>query len=494
MTRRTAEIWRSLLRTVAVPAVTVFLTGQFTSAQVPCFVDRIEPTQGVIFGSFGREVAIHSHTAIVGAPGVGITVGSAHIFTFGGATWTELQMLEPSDPEPDFGFGRSVAIRSDVAIVGAKRSAYVFRLIGASWIEQQKLIAWDDPDETGLGNGGVALLDDRIVVGDWGNNENGNLAGAAYVFRHDGREWVPEQKLYPSDAQPNHQFGHGVAIQGDMIAIGAPWDGDQNTLGCEDIHPATCLAGAVYIFRFDSETEQWIETQKITPEPSDDPFIPLQFLKLGFDIAISGDAMIVGTDNATVSPSPCGHSKCGIAFAYTFDPETGLWGNKQMILPEQPGIRRFGRAVDIDGDSAIIGAFNSGVAGFGPGSPYEGAALLYERQPDGLWEPSAMFLPEPPWPHSFGWAVAISGNHTLVGAPLENGQQGAAYFHKIDALGDLDCDGVVDVFDLIELINQWGPCPDPEFLYTDWMSCPADLNGDSVVDGADLLILLANWG
>jgi len=45
-------------------------------------------------------------------------------------------------------------------------------------------------------------------------------------------------------------------------------------------------------------------------------------------------------------------------------------------------------------------------------------------------------------------------------------------------------DGVVDVFDLLDLLANWGPCP----------GCPADLTGDNVVDVFDLLDLLAAWG
>lgn len=52
---------------------------------------------------------------------------------------------------------------------------------------------------------------------------------------------------------------------------------------------------------------------------------------------------------------------------------------------------------------------------------------------------------------------------------------------------DLNCDGVVDVSDLLILLANWGPCPRSG-------ECPADLNGDGAVDVSDLLILLANWG
>ena len=51
---------------------------------------------------------------------------------------------------------------------------------------------------------------------------------------------------------------------------------------------------------------------------------------------------------------------------------------------------------------------------------------------------------------------------------------------------DLDCDGVVDVDDLLELLSQYGECPDP----TD---CRGDLDQDGDVDVDDLLTLLAAY-
>jgi hypothetical protein len=49
---------------------------------------------------------------------------------------------------------------------------------------------------------------------------------------------------------------------------------------------------------------------------------------------------------------------------------------------------------------------------------------------------------------------------------------------------DLDGDQTVDVFDLLQLLDAWGDCPD----------CGEDLDGNGTVDVFDLLELLAAWG
>lgn len=54
-------------------------------------------------------------------------------------------------------------------------------------------------------------------------------------------------------------------------------------------------------------------------------------------------------------------------------------------------------------------------------------------------------------------------------------------------VGDIDGNGVVNVFDLLALLGAWGPCANVA-------DCPADLDGNGVVDVFDLLLLLGHWG
>lgn len=54
-------------------------------------------------------------------------------------------------------------------------------------------------------------------------------------------------------------------------------------------------------------------------------------------------------------------------------------------------------------------------------------------------------------------------------------------------VGDLDGNGVVNVFDLLMLLGNWGNCIEGE-------PCPADLDGNGSVNVFDLLMLLGNWG
>jgi len=65
--------------------------------------------------------------------------------------------------------------------------------------------------------------------------------------------------------------------------------------------------------------------------------------------------------------------------------------------------------------------------------------------------------------------------------------QGTPIVPQCPISADLNCDGVVNVSDLLILLGDWGACTEPD-------ACPADLNDDGVVNVSDLLILLSNWG
>jgi glucose/arabinose dehydrogenase len=53
--------------------------------------------------------------------------------------------------------------------------------------------------------------------------------------------------------------------------------------------------------------------------------------------------------------------------------------------------------------------------------------------------------------------------------------------------GDADCDGLVDVADLVLVVLNWGPCPSPPEI------CPGDLNDDGSVGVTDLVEVIINW-
>jgi hypothetical protein len=80
---------------------------------------------------------------------------------------------------------------------------------------------------------------------------------------------------------------------------------------------------------------------------------------------------------------------------------------------------------------------------------------------------------------------------TLVGIIGNDGEWDAASIAVVPAItcapADLNCDGVVNVSDLLLLFDAWGDCDDCD-------DCPADFNSDCTVNVSDLLFMFDNWG
>ncbi len=81
-----------------------------------------------------------------------------------------------------------------------------------------------------------------------------------------------------------------------------------------------------------------------------------------------------------------------------------------------------------------------------------------------------------------GWPDIVQARCSNAGA----GRGTTVWINRTFELcpADVNQDGQIDVFDLLDLLEDWGPCAD----------CPTDLNGSGAVGVFDLLELLENWG
>ncbi len=198
------------------------------------------------FGSsegFGDSVSISGDYAIVATRTL---LGLVYIFKREGESWTQQAELTSLGGSVEDWFGSSVSIDGDYAIVGAEQdgssgensgAAYIYKRSGTTWSEQAKLIASDGTDRALFGNS-VSIKGDYAVIGAKGDDENGTNSGAAYIFEREGAGWVQKTKLTAWDGGARDYFGLSVSIDGDYVMVGAPYDDDkgQNT-------------GSVYIFK-----------------------------------------------------------------------------------------------------------------------------------------------------------------------------------------------------------------------------------------------------
>jgi hypothetical protein len=184
----------------------------------------------------------------------------------------------------------------------------------------------------------LAMERDVLVVGapNLGGLSGGVVPGAAYVFARRGQHWIEQQKLVGSDALPGSQFGESVAIKDRSILVGAPYQGVIGE-GCSVSLPD----GNAYVFLPYRRT--WFESQTLNGDA--------QFCaRFGNDVAMGRGLVAVstpffeallGSDGATLA----------------FD-----WAGQELISGRQV-IRTFGGEavtdLDFSGRKLIAGILNS---------------------------------------------------------------------------------------------------------------------------------------
>ncbi|MGH9845881.1 MAG: putative Ig domain-containing protein [Blastocatellia bacterium] len=256
---------------------------------------KLTANDGLAHDNFGVAVALDGNTLVAGSYasiGSNVNQGSVYVFTRNGSTWTQRQKLIASDGMESDRFGISVALAGDTLAVGAKGatvgsnlfqgSVYVFTRSSSTWTFQQKLTANDGAEFDSFGT--VALDGDTLVVGAGGDDNGANVdQGSAYVFMRSGSTqpvWTQQQKLIAYDGADSDLFGSQVAVIGDTVVIGAPWDD-------LDVLDGSVNQGSVYVFgRYGGF---WTQQQKLTASDhaANDDFG-------GYGVALSSDTLVVG--------------------------------------------------------------------------------------------------------------------------------------------------------------------------------------------------------
>jgi hypothetical protein len=246
---------------------------------------KLKPADGAPYDRFGCAVALDGDTAVIGAFGDGdngTSSGSAYVFTRTGDLWTAQAKLLPSDGAGGDQFGGRVAVDGDTVVVSAGKdddngmnsgSAYVFTRTGSVWAEQAKLKPADGAANDGFGI--VSLDGDTVVIGSWGDDDNGSASGSAYVFTRTGDVWTAQAKLLPADGAFGDFFGASVAIDEDTAVIGAYGDDDNGQ-----------ASGSAYVFTRTGDV--WTAQAKLLPADGASGNL------FGDYVAIDADTALIG--------------------------------------------------------------------------------------------------------------------------------------------------------------------------------------------------------
>lgn len=378
-------------------------------------------TAGAANDYFGISVSLSGNYAIAGSVGddVGANVdqGSACIYQWNGDGWVLMQKITDATGAANDGFGISVSISGNYAIVGAasddiagnanQGSASIYQWNGSNWVLMQKIT-----DATGGANDNfgisVSISGNYAIIGAAGDDVGANAdQGSTSIYQWNGSNWILMQKITDATGAANDLFGISVSISGNYAIAGA---GDDNIGG-------SMFQGSASIYQWTGDN--WALMQKITDATgaANDGF--------GRSVSISGNYAIIGAIGDDVGAN----ADQGSAGIYQ-------WNGSNWILMQKitdangAALDAFGCSVSISGNYAIVGSYGDDIGT----NNLQGSATIYQRVGLG-WVPLQHVIDPMGMPSdSFGYTVSIDAatKRFLISAYSYMNISGKAVFGKIN--------------------------------------------------------------
>ncbi len=303
---------------------------------------------------FGISVDVDGEFAVVGCPGFDSSRGQVYIYRYVNQEWVEFQTITQDNLMPNDRFGGHVSIHGNYMVVGAlgvdedendempldgAGAAYIYKLVGDEWLEQQKIVASDRQVYGGFGDV-VSINGEYIAIGvpREGEDENGEntlqWAGATYIFKREGDTWSEQQKIVAPDRAIGDSFGGKLAITDNYLAVSATGE-DQDENGMNTLNGA----GAVYIFNLQGET--WHSTQMLVPS------VRQLAAEFGSALDFDNNTLVIGAKGEDTL----------FGAAYIFTLEGSDWNQEQRLTASDRAFADgFGNTVSLKDNVLVIGA------------------------------------------------------------------------------------------------------------------------------------------
>jgi hypothetical protein len=145
--------------------------------------------------------------------------------------------------------------------------------------------------------------------------------------------------------------------------------------------------------------------------------------RFGWAVAVSGDTAVIGAPNKTIG------TNTSQGAAYVFVRNGGAW-SQQAELTASDGATNdsFGDSVAVSGDTVVVGADFKNIGT----NPNGGAAYIFTRTGTAWSQQAELTAQDATGDDHFGFSVAISGETAVIGAPNKatvQPFQGAAYVY-----------------------------------------------------------------
>ena len=291
-------------------------------------------------------------------------------------------------PSPPF-FGSGLAVQGTIALVGMSgafeergRAAMFVRNAAGTWIRRQTLLPSNPAMGAGFGQH-IAMFNHTALIAS---------RSTVYIFQLQSNKWLETGKL---------AFGRTVEVR-DL-----DWHWSTVVVGASDT-----TGNAAYVFHMNADGT-FKRIARLAPpdaDPSD---------RFGESVAVYS--------NTVAATAPGYNAEQGAAYVFTCS-ATQCVERQKLLANDGSRGDDFGQAIDLGNGVLVVGASGADWVPGNPAlSPSEknhragGSAYLFVRSGSTWTEqqklhPSARQLN---WYASFGYQVAVSGTHVVIGAPYQ---------------------------------------------------------------------------
>lgn len=301
----------------------------------------------------------------------------------------EQAYIKASNPDTNDKFGHAIALSGDTLAVGAffessnalgidgnqndnsaaeSGAVYIFVRNGSSWIQQAYIKASNTDADDRFGSA-IALDGDTLAIAAEGEASNttginGNqgdnsewYSGAVYIFIRNGSTWTQQAYIKGSDSDLNDTFGRSISLEGDTLAVGAPFE-DSNARGinANPLDNSAVSSGAAYIFTRSGTI--WSQQAYIKSSNSEAGDL------FGSVVSLSANTLAVGApeEDSNVSGidgNQSDNSATSAGAVYVFTRSGTTWSQQAYIKASNcDADDHFGTSLDLDGDTLAIGAID----------------------------------------------------------------------------------------------------------------------------------------
>ncbi|MEM9545274.1 MAG: hypothetical protein AAGA77_04840 [Bacteroidota bacterium] len=304
--------------------------------------------------------------------------------------------------------GSFIVISADESATANGESVYVYSDFAGGLVEESVLEGDFAATKFGLD---VSIQGEYLAVGapfeevpDGGGGQITN-AGVVYLYQKDSglNTWSFHSKINASDPQATAAFGTTVELFGNYLAVGVPQFSESGFAG----------AGAVYVYELSGGT--WTEIHKFVLS---DPFFGDNF---GADISMSGSFMLVGV--------PQWDSNCvgcfGVGKVEVYKNNSGSFSHFETLYGDTTvtsALALFGSS--IDNEESVLGHV------IGIGAPGKDKAYVFDETTDVFTLIQSVVGTDVSTNDDFGTSIDISNEMLVIGAPEDDNGRGSAYLFE----------------------------------------------------------------